>query len=122
GVAGWRVVRLAGLNDVLAVGVGERESSLEHDPPMRARAAVVRQAARQRRHVAACRELLERHGVLAELLEAPLVARTARAARGRCLGCLWHVCSLRSSWTQSLDRETILPVRGWRYAFFSDAP
>src|SRR5262245_44684530 len=79
-VSGGGVVGAAGLDHVLAVRVGEGQSPLEHNAPVGRLAAVVGQAPEQGRHVAAVAEVLEGDRVVAQFVEASLVAGTAGRA------------------------------------------
>src|SRR4051812_22964213 len=89
-VAGGRVVGVAALVDLLAIGVLERHLPADHVAPVRALAAVVGQSLEQRRRVGVLAERLEPDHVAAELLVAPLHHAHVLDLRGRLLRGLRH--------------------------------
>ena len=73
-MAGRRVVGVAGLVRLVAVGELERDLALDDVAEVRALAAVVGQALEERRQVGVGRVRLERDRVAVEILEMALVA------------------------------------------------
>src|SRR5262252_2519558 len=94
-MAGWGVVGLAGLDDVLgAVGIVVDQRAREDDAPVRTLAVVAGQALEQGARVGVLRVGLEADGVTVEVLVAALDAGHRFNVRGVLPGDLRHVLLL----------------------------